>query len=200
VLGFSLHANVCIPAKARHQLENLCRYVARPAVATERLSILSDGRVLYRLRHKWRNGATQVVFEPLDLVGKLAALVPPPRFNLIRSQGIFSPASRWRSDIVPFHFEESVSTGHECCPAERQEGDRGREDLEKLNCSHPRNYSWAELMKRVFEIDVLKCECGGRMRILSAINPPDAIRKILDCLGLPSRPPPISPAIQDYFD
>jgi hypothetical protein len=56
---------------------------------------------------------------------------------------------------------------------------------------HPRNYSWAELMKRVFGFDVLKCDsCGGRMRILCAINPPAAIKKILDCLGLPSRPPP----------
>lgn len=35
------------------------------------------------------------------------------------------------------------------------------------------------------------------MRILCAINPPDAIRKILDCLGLPSKPPPIAPAEQD---
>ena len=61
---------------------------------------------------------------------------------------------------------------------------------------HPRNYSWVELMKRVFGFDVLKCDsCGGRMRILCAINPPVAIKKILDCLGLPSRPPPISPAV-----
>jgi hypothetical protein len=30
------------------------------------------------------------------------------------------------------------------------------------------------------------------MRILAAINPPEAIRKILDCLGLPSRPAPIA--------
>ncbi len=211
VLGFSLHANVCIPAKARRQLENLCRYVARPAVATERLSVLPDGRVLYRLRHKWRNGATQIVFEPLDLIGKLAALVPPPRFNLVRYQGIFSPASRWRSSIVPFYSGESESTGHACCNAEKQERDPERKSFEKQSCSHPRNYSWAELMKRVFEIDVLKCECGGRMRILCAINPPEAIVKILDCLGLPSRPPPsvrgcydgqaISPAVkEDYYD
>jgi hypothetical protein len=32
------------------------------------------------------------------------------------------------------------------------------------------------------------------MRILCAIHPPDAIQKILDCLGLPSRPPPIANA------
>jgi hypothetical protein len=180
-------------------------------VATERLSVLPDGRVLYRLRHKWRNGATQVVFEPLDLIGKLAALVPPPRFNLVRYQGIFSPASHWRSNIVPFNSGESDTICHSGCSAEKHERNPERKDLEKTSCCHPRNYSWSELMKRVFEIDVLKCECGGRMRILCAINPPEAIAKILDCLGLPSRPPPslrscyggqaISPAVQeDYFN
>jgi hypothetical protein len=61
--------------------------------------------------------------------------------------------------------------------------------------NRPRNYSWAQLLKRVFEIDVLKCpRCGGRMRILAAINPPEAIHRILDCLGLPTRPPPIAAA------
>jgi hypothetical protein len=105
VSGFSLHANVGIPAKARHQLENLCRYVARPAVATERLSLLPDGRVSYRLRHKWHDGTTHVLFEPLELVEKLAALVPPPRFNLVRYSGIFAPAALWRSQVVPFDQE-----------------------------------------------------------------------------------------------
>jgi hypothetical protein len=65
------------------------------------------------------------------------------------------------------------------------------------NIAHPRNYSWSELMKRVFGLDVLKCDrCGSRRRVLCTINPPVAIKKILDCLGLPSRPPPISPAVQ----
>ena len=41
------------------------------------------------------------------------------------------------------------------------------------------------------------------MKVLCAVHPPDAIRKFLDCLDLPSRPPPIAqafPAIDDpYF-
>ena len=56
VSGFSVHANVCIPARARRQLEKLCRYAARPPVATERLSRLPDGRLLYRLKRRWRDG------------------------------------------------------------------------------------------------------------------------------------------------
>ena len=56
-------------------------------------------------------------------------------------------------------------------------------------------------MKRVFATDVLACDrCGGRMRIIAAIHPPEAIRKILDCLGLPSRAPPIAPATPEDAD
>ena len=47
---------------------------ARPPVATERLSRLPDGRLLYRLKRRWRDGTTHVVFEPVELVEKLAAL------------------------------------------------------------------------------------------------------------------------------
>ena len=61
-----------------------------------------------------------------------------------------------------------------------------------------RNYSWAALMARVFELDVLECSfCGGRVRILAAIHPPVATRKILNCLGLPARAPPLKSAAPD---
>jgi hypothetical protein len=54
-------------------------------------------------------------------------------------------------------------------------------------------------MARVFEIDVLKCsDCNGRLKILAAIHPPGNTRKILKCMGLPTRPPPVAPAIFGY--
>ena len=62
----------------------------------------------------------------------------------------------------------------------------------------PRNYSGADLMRRVFEVDVMECpECGGAMRILAAIHPHRATRSILDRLGLPSRAPPITPPVSE---
>jgi hypothetical protein len=58
--------------------------------------------------------------------------------------------------------------------------------------------AWADLLRRVFAVDVLECpSCGGRMRLLAAIQPPDATEAILDCLGLPSRAPPTAPAVPD---
>jgi len=56
-------------------------------------------------------------------------------------------------------------------------------------------------MRRVWAIAVFECpRCLGRMRIVAAIHSPAAIRAILECLGLPSRAPPISPAMRDAQD
>ena len=194
--GFSLHADVAVPSKDRARLERLCRYAARPALATDRLSKLADGRLSYRLKRPWRNGATEVVFEPEDLVARLSALVPAPRAHLVRYQGVFGPAAAWRTGVIPGARELEANgvvagAGAEpapCFDAPQEINGTGRVLL-------ARNYSWSQLMKRVFETDVFKCpDCGGSMRIMAAILAPEAARKILECLGLPSRPPPLAPA------
>jgi hypothetical protein len=77
--GFSLHARVLVPASQRDRLEHLCRHVARPAIATERLSLAADRRVVYRLRRHWRDGTSAVSFDPLTFIERLAAQVPRPR-------------------------------------------------------------------------------------------------------------------------
>ena len=99
--GFSLHAGVAVPASDRRRLERLCRYVGRPPVASERLSELADGRLLYELRHRWRDGTTHVAFEPLELIDRLAALIPPPRFHTVRYHGVLASRSKHRAQVVP---------------------------------------------------------------------------------------------------
>ena len=57
----------------------------------------------------------------------------------------------------------------------------------------PRRPLWAELIQPVFEVDALCCpKCGGRLRVLSAITDPVVAARILDCLALPSRAPPLA--------
>jgi hypothetical protein len=205
VAGVSIHANVGVPARDRQRLERLCRYAARPPLATERLSRLPDGRVLYGLKNRWRDGTTHVLYEPLELVEKLAALVPPPRFNLVRYHGVLAPAARMRAQVVPAgpEPEPEKRKRHAGCEAarygpEKLSGDRAPNAAPPRPPPRARNYSWAELMRRVFAVDVLECpRCSGRMRILAAIHPPEAIRAILDCLGLPSRAPPQAAAAEE---
>jgi hypothetical protein len=99
VNGVSLHANVAVPARDRKRLERLCRYVARPPVSTARLAAQSDGLLRYRLKRRWRDGTTHVVFEPGELLERLVALIPPPRAHQVRYHGVLAPAAVGRAAI-----------------------------------------------------------------------------------------------------
>lgn len=101
VAGFSLHAGVAARARERNKLERLCRYISRPAVSEKRLSLTPNGNVRYRLKTPYRDGTTHVIFQPLDFIAKLAALVPRPRINLTRFHGVFAPNSKHRAGVTP---------------------------------------------------------------------------------------------------
>ena len=100
VAGFSLHAGVAAARHERRKLERLCRYITRPAIAEPRLSLTLAGNVRYQLKTPYRDGTTHVIFEPLDFMARLAALVPRPRVNLTRYHGVFAPNSPHRALVT----------------------------------------------------------------------------------------------------
>jgi hypothetical protein len=56
---------------------------------------------------------------------------------------------------------------------------------------------WAQLLKRVFDIDIEKCShCGGQLKLIAAIEEPAVIERILTHLGLAAQPPPRAPAVR----
>jgi hypothetical protein len=114
---------------------------------------LPDGRLLYRLKQRWRDGTTHVIYEPLELVERLAALVPPPRFNLVGDSGVLAPAATFRPLVVP-QAEISAQPVHPGCRAGVESSKAALTAKEKGGL-RPRNYPWAQLMARVFELDVL---------------------------------------------
>jgi len=69
-------------------------------------------------------GTTHVIFEPLDFMARLAALVPQPRVNLTRFHGVFAPNSKYRALVTPAKRgkgnkrEENCKTG-DCESANR---------------------------------------------------------------------------------
>ncbi len=178
--------NHFIELAKRKRLKGLCKYMARPAIATGRLSLLPDGRVSYRLRRRWNDGTHTLVFTPMEFIEKLAALVPPPRAHLVSYHGVFGPNAAWRSEIVP-NPTTSRRAKTTCC------GNTEPDEKEESGRSH--RFTWAELLMRVFQIDILKCpHCHGRRRMISMITDPPVIRAILECLHLSTNPPPIHPA------
>jgi hypothetical protein len=68
-----------VDGRDRAHLERLCRYLERPPIAQERLERLADGRIRYTMKKAWRDGTKAVVFQPMDLVARLCAMVPPCR-------------------------------------------------------------------------------------------------------------------------
>ena len=178
--GFDLHANTSVRAKNRPKLERLCRYLLRPPVGEDRLSFGSDGSVLVRLKTPWRDGTSHIALQPLELLEKLAALIPRPYVNLIVYHGVLAPNAEWRREVVDFGRPRLGRSSSATTP-------------KKVVASH--NRTWAELMRRGLDIDVLQCpDCGGRLRFVAAILLSSAIRRILHHLGLPSDRVELAPA------
>ena len=109
VNGFSLHANTAIPAHRRDQLERLMRYTARGALSLERLEQDANGDLLYRFNRPWSDGTTGIKLSPLELLEKLAALVPLPRAHLVRYAGCLAPHSKLRAAIIPTPRQQGVN-------------------------------------------------------------------------------------------
>lgn len=166
VAGFSLHAGVAAKAHQRDKLERLCRYISRPAISEKRLSLTRGGNVRYQLKTPYKDGTTHVIFEPLDFIARLAALVPKPRVNLTRFHGVFAPNSKHRALVTP---------------AKRGKGNKAEVSDEPPTLAERRaSMTWAQGLKRVFNIDIETCrECGGAVKVNACIEDPVVIKKIL---------------------
>jgi hypothetical protein len=96
-----LHAGVRCGAHQRKELERLCRYITRPAIANERLKRNGASDVVLQLKSAWRDGTTHIKMSPLEFMQRLAALLPRPRLHLIRFHGVLAPNAGLRAAVVP---------------------------------------------------------------------------------------------------
>jgi Putative transposase len=152
------------------------RYTARGAVALERFAEDTNGDLVYTFTTPWSNGTTGITLSPVELLEKLAALVPLPQVHLVRYGGCLAPHSSLRGAITP---------------TPRQQGVEGDDTTTESPC-----WSWARLLKQVFALDMAACPfCRqGSLRIIAAITEAEGLRKILRHLKLAADPPPIAPA------
>jgi len=168
---------VCIHGRKRKHLERICGYVARGAIATDRLERLADGRVCYHLRRAYSDGTKAMVFDPLVFIEKLCALVPPPRQNQVTYFGVFAPNAAFRDEVV-------------VKPRPAWKRPKSIPVKEVSENEKWRRYTFSELMRRVFSIDVLVCpNCQGKRKLIAMITETPVIRAILSCLKLPVDPP-----------
>ena len=208
--GFSVDAGVCIDAHDRAALERLLRYCARPPFAMDRLR--KEGAALvYRCAKQHsepssdKRGARvdELRLTQLELIDRIAALVPPPRTHRHRYFGVLAPNSSLRAAVTALAAPaKQVVVQTE--PAITGEGAPGVVPLGHAMPLPPESvplkrskahYLWAVLIARIYEVFPLLCPlCGGQMRLIAFITEGTQIRKILDHIGVDSEPPHISPA------
>jgi hypothetical protein len=194
--GFSLDATIRIAAHDRAGLERLLRYCARPAFARDRPVWADDDheQLLYHLPRPWPDGQTVMRLSPLELLDRLAAVIPPPRSHRHRYHGVLAPNARLRSAV----------TARAGLPVEPGEAEQGTAEssqpdpatADPVVTGHSRCSSlWAAMLARIYEVLPLVCpNCGSEMRIISFITRFDSIERILSHIGEPTTPPPIAPA------
>ena len=216
-----MDAGVCIEAHDRAALERLLRYCARPPFAMERLR-KAGSELIYRCGKQHseprrdfyadRRGAKadELHLTPLELIDRIAALVPPPRTHRHRYFGVLAPNSPLR-DVVTAMAQapaqvaavpaDPATTGN-CSQSPAQHGHAGATASRTTPRpepppppKRPAHYLWAVLIARIYEVFPLLCPiCGGQMRIIAFITHSAEIRHILDHIGADSEPPHIASA------
>jgi hypothetical protein len=214
--GFSVDASVRIEAEDRAGLERLVRYCARGPLALERLHAPAglealtspEARLVYRLPEPDVHGREVLRLTPLELLDRLARLVPPPRIHRHRYHGVLAPNARLRSTVVsmgrpepaesPADVEPRPSPGpasHSVAPPGYAQKPAPTSTVAAPPRSRSSRMLWAQLLARIYEVLPLLCPaCGGEMRIISFITLPSTVERILLHLDLPHRPPRVSPA------
>jgi hypothetical protein len=186
--GFSLDATVRIAANDRNGLERLLRYCARPAFAAERLQELDAHRLIFHLPKPGPDGRTQLILSPLELIERIAALVPPPRQHRHRYYGVLAPNAPLRAAVTA--LAPQAIAAQRLPPVETS----GEEPTETPHRS-PARYLWATLLARIYEAFPLTClQCGTKMRIVAFITEAAPVQRILEHIGEPAIPPRIAPA------
>ncbi|HQY71878.1 MAG TPA: transposase [Pseudomonadales bacterium] len=181
--GFSLDAGVRIEGDDRQGRERLLRYCARPAFAQERLRQIDAEHLVYESPKPGPGGRVSQILTPLELLDRLAALIPPPRRHRHRYYGVLAPNAPLRSAVTALAAAPKPPSVEADAVAEESAIRRAA------------RYAWALLLARIYEVFPLTCpKCGGAMRIIAFIDEGEAIRKILQHLGEPIEPPKLAPA------
>jgi hypothetical protein len=178
--GFTLHAATRAGGLDEPGREALLKYILRPAVAQERVTRGPDGLVRIALKKAFSDGTVAVDLDPLSLLSRLCASVPPPRFHTVRYAGVLGSASKLRSRLAPKRAASASGPSVEDVA-----------DVPRRSPYRP----WAELLRRTFGFDVLACpRCAGRMRLLAMVTEPKSVSRYLRALGEPNDAPTRTPA------
>ena len=187
--GFSVHTSVTVPPGDADGLERLARYLLRPPVSLERLHLDEQARTIAYARRPGHGSLLPPSAAPRDpdeFLARIIMHIPEPRLHVIRSYGAYSSVVRARQRRAREAATAGVTSPHAAQTA--RAAPAPDPDMRTLR------HRWAELIRRIYEVDPLACpRCGGPMRIIAFITQPKVIHTILAHLaatGADGRSPP----------
>ena len=123
-----------------------------------------------------------MLLQALDFIARLCALIPPPRFHMLRYHGVFAGHSSDRAEVVVGGLDDD--------PHPNQLRLFSLGSGAPLTPPPPSRHPWAWLLRRVFAIDIMTCpRCEARLKVVTLATEPDSIRAVMAHLP-PTRAPP----------
>jgi hypothetical protein len=178
--GFQVHDSVLVPDGDTDFALRLARYCARNPVALERMEYSRESkRVSYRSDKIEGPTAGTEKLDPLEFLARLITHIPDKRQVMTRYYG-------WYANRVRGTRKKLAENGPDVEPVTVEFATR--QDLDHRE----KQRRWAELLRKIFEVDPLKCpNCAATMRIVAFITKQDVIDQILQHLrSKNSRAPP----------
>jgi hypothetical protein len=177
--GFNVHSRV--RAKTRHEAERVGKYMIRPLLSLERLSLdQREGKIHYRYG-KDRREAERMDY--LEFIARVTSHIPDKGQVTVRYYGLYANAHRGKvkkAGLGPFPLR-MVEEQRRPIPSK----------------------GWAEMIRKVYEVDPLVCpKCGGAMKVIAFLTDYAVVDRIIDHLKLTfiaERPPPPQVASQEFL-
>ena len=173
----AVHNRVYVEPEDQPAVERLARYIIRPPISLERMCWDGEGEVRYRRKGGHEDPASRLdpveTFDPSEFLARVIMHIPEPRRHMVRYYGSYSNVSRGKRRLRGEAAGSACPSGEGQAPSGRAKKDQGP-DTRALR------RSWAQLIKRIYEIDPLVCpSCGGEMKVVAFIIDHAVVDKIL---------------------
>jgi hypothetical protein len=173
--GFSIHNRVVVEPEDQPAVERLARYIMRPPISLERMTWDGVGEVCYRRKRGHESsglGKREVEeFDPAEFLARVIMHIPEPRRHLVRYYG-------WYSNVLRGKRRKAAAESGE--PRVADAGSDSRATRAEARDARALRRSWAQLIKRIYEVDPLVCPtCGSEMKVIALITEHDVVDAIL---------------------
>jgi hypothetical protein len=162
--GFDAFIGQEVSGNDRNALENLAQYIAKGPVSLQNLEYSREQQeVTYRTSNTHSRHGPSRTLDPLEFLAELTTHIAQPFERITNYHGYYSNASRGkrRKVLAASRNTSDPPQTAQCSPAP------------------PSRKTWARLINKVYEVDPLRCHCGGKLKPIALIDDPDVIYRIL---------------------